>query len=603
MSGAADDDLDARLDARAEAEGAGGRQPPRFKTQGDALLIRDGGKDGTGDAWRYLAPRLDVLGVSRDADGENFGRLLTFTDTDGRAREVAVAMADVVGDGGELVRHLARLGYVPPAAPHAQRALREYVGGCQAGKRFRCVGRVGWCGPAFVLPDRTIGEADGERVLFQPEGIGFTHAYRAAGTLEDWQDGVARLAVGNTRLALSLSLALAGPLLAVLGEEGGGVHLRGQSSAGKSTALRACASVWGGGGAGYMRTWRATDNGLEAIAATHTDTVLCLDELGQADGRAAGAAAYMLANGQGKARAARSGGARAAQTWRVLFLSTGEVGLADKIMEDGRRGARAMAGQAVRVLDVPADPGAGHGLFDVLHGEAGGADLSRRLTEASASTYGTAGPAFVARLATEDHDALRTEYHQARAHFVAEVLAGLTEPDGQAERAAGRFALIAAAGELGVQWGVLPWPKGEAIAAARACFGDWLEARGGGGAAEAWEAVARVVAFVTEQGARFAPWGDDHDPLGVPTPPRLAGYRRTCPGEAAGWYVLPSVMKGEVLAGLDAKGAADALAAAGHFAWTTDGQKRRAGAQHRVPAAGGRRRLWHIRETITEGEA
>lgn len=45
------------------------------------------------------------------------------------------------------------------------------------------------------------------------------------------------------------------------------------------------------------------------------------------------------------------------------MLSTGEKGLADKILEEG---GRVQAGQAVRLVDIPADAGAGLGLFESL---------------------------------------------------------------------------------------------------------------------------------------------------------------------------------------------------------------------------------------------
>ena len=168
---------------------------------------------------------------------------------------------------------------------------------------------------------------------------------------------------------LSVCAALAPPLLDLVEAESGGMHLRGSSSIGKTTALRVAGSVWGGGGAhGYIRSWRATDNGLEGVALAHCDALLCLDELSQVAPQAAAEVAYMLANGQGKARAGRTGAARSAKAWRVLFLSTGEIGLADKIGEDPRSRKRLMAGQEVRVIDLPADAGAGLGLFEELHG-------------------------------------------------------------------------------------------------------------------------------------------------------------------------------------------------------------------------------------------
>ena len=51
--------------------------------------------------------------------------------------------------------------------------------------------------------------------------------------------------------------------------------------------------------------------------------------------------------------------------WRLLFLSAGEVGLAQHIRDAGKK---SKAGQAVRLVDIPADAGQGHGIFDTLHG-------------------------------------------------------------------------------------------------------------------------------------------------------------------------------------------------------------------------------------------
>ncbi len=133
------------------------------------------------------------------------------------------------------------------------------------------------------------------------------------------------------RLAImAASCAFAGPLLHLLGEAGGGVHLFGQSRRGKSTALHVAASVWGAprGHTPFARSWRATGNALEATAAEHNDTLLPLDEIGQVEPRELGEVAYMLANGVGKGRAHREGRAKPALTWRMLFLSTGEKRMA-----------------------------------------------------------------------------------------------------------------------------------------------------------------------------------------------------------------------------------------------------------------------------------
>ena len=70
--------------------------------------------------------------------------------------------------------------------------------------------------------------------------------------------------------------------------------------------------------------------------------------------------AYMLGNGQGKGRANRSGIARRVVRWRTMLLSSGEIGMVEKLREGGKRHK---AGQAARMVEFPADANAGFGAF------------------------------------------------------------------------------------------------------------------------------------------------------------------------------------------------------------------------------------------------
>src|SRR5215211_5643051 len=96
------------------------------------------------------------------------------------------------------------------------------------------------------------------------------------------------------------------------------------------------------------------------------------------DPREAGSTAYLLVNGQGKGRATRDADLRPRAEWRLMLLSSGEIGLGDKIAEGGRR---AKAGQLIRIADVPADAGRGFGLFEDTKGE-NPADFAKQLKAA-----------------------------------------------------------------------------------------------------------------------------------------------------------------------------------------------------------------------------
>lgn len=343
-----------------DPEARGTTLPPGFEYREDGLYFAQAG----GDTMK-VAGRIRAIARTRDASGNSWGLLLRWYDQDGREHRWAMPATLLAGDGSDIRVELLNRGLYVPQQPKARAKLNEFLATVDTGARARAVTKVGWAGDAFALPHLTVGDTPADRVIFQhPDSS--EHNYGSAGTLESWQQNVGQLAVGNSRLAFMISTAFVGPILRLQSEEGGGVNVVGSSSTGKTTGLRAAASVWGP--PAFIRQWRATSNGLEGIAAAHNETFLPLDELSQLDPREAGPTAYMLSNGQGKSRASRSGAARIATTWKVIYLSTGEVGLAG-LMIDARQARAPMAGQEVRILDVPADAGKGMGLFEALHGE------------------------------------------------------------------------------------------------------------------------------------------------------------------------------------------------------------------------------------------
>ena len=102
--------------------------------------------------------------------------------------------------------------------------------------------RPGDAMPPFVLPDDCFG-ADERDILLLQSATAHEHSFRQNGTLESWQENVARYAIGNSRLVLAISAAFAGPLVGPCSAEGGGLHFKGASSTGKSTALHVAGSV------------------------------------------------------------------------------------------------------------------------------------------------------------------------------------------------------------------------------------------------------------------------------------------------------------------------------------------------------------------------
>ncbi|HMW21964.1 MAG TPA: DUF927 domain-containing protein [Burkholderiaceae bacterium] len=574
------------------------------------------GDDGTTGSARRVCDRLEVLALARDSNDKGGALLLDFDSQFGRGRRWLMPLAMLAGDGAAYRGELLDMGFMTPADNNRRRWLTEYLQTRRPADRVRLVDRVGWQGRAYVLPRETLTQSDadpGERLMFHSEAPA-EDAFAQRGSAAQWQERIGRLCVGNSRLLFAASVALAGPVLAwVPGMESGGFHLRGDSSCGKTTALRVAASVWGG--RDYLQRWRATDNGLEAQAAQHSDCVLVLDELGQLDAKVAGESAYMLANGQGKARAGRNGGARPRLSWRLLWLSAGEIPLAQHMAEAGKR---IRAGQELRMVDMPADAGAGLGLFDTVHDHEGGAALAEHLAAACATTHGATGRAWLEWLVAHCDSwpkALRDDVDTLTLRFVPDTA------DGQVKRAGRRFALVAAAGELATRQGLTGWPEGAATEGVKRCFLAWVNARPAGfGSSERTEALRQVRAWLEKNGDALLTWWhramDDHKPntalragfkrmideAGQPVKydsaddycdARAPAGERSADAHLVEYMILPEAFRNEVCKGLDAPFVAKVLKDAGHL--KTDRDR----LTHKLRAPGmGNTPLFHVLPSV-----
>lgn len=473
-------------------------------------------QDGKRKHPEWVCSRLDVQALTRDQDGGGWGYLLAFADPLGRAKQWAMPAHTLSGDGNEYRRTLLNMGLRIAPSPRARNLLTQYIQTRQPEAFATCTDRIGWHGHAFVLPHETIGDA-AERIVFQTDNA-VENTFRSKGTADAWRERVGTLCAGNSRLVFAVACAFAGPLLRPAGVESGGFHFRGDSSSGKTTALKVAASVYGG--ASYLQRWSTTSNALEIIAAQHSDCLLILDELAQVDPKAAGDCAYLLANEQGKARATRNIAARPRLAWRLLFLSAGEIGLAEHMAEGMKR---TRTGQEVRMADIPADAGVELGAFENLHGHDCGAAFARHITGQAISVYGAPGRAWFEWLC--DHaDTLRPRIRDAAAALASQMVPEAA--GGQVERVGARFALVGAAGELATAAGLTGWKVGESERAARGCFNAWLAARGGIGNGEVVAMLRQVRRFLETHGeGRFTWWHRGGDAHSVKTLHRV-GFRR-----------------------------------------------------------------------------
>ena len=405
---------------------------------------------------------LEVKAITCTDDcSQTFGLLLRFRDLDGKPREWAMPRNLLRGSceelRGELLDHGVEI--------FDKHKLADWLQYRPPKQRVIAATATGWAdaGKSFVLPHRVIGPSN---VIFQSEKASTEGSAATGGTLATWKKDVAALCTGNPVPMLSICVALAGPLLAKVHRQSCGVHWVNDSSTGKTTALMVGASVWGGDK--FTRTWRSTANGLEGAASSLNDTCLCLDEISEADPKQIGEIVYSIANGVGKTRANRIGAARRVLRWQLTVLSTGERTVKAQMAEAGKL---VKAGQEIRLLNVPASRT--HGAFDELHQFPDGRTLSDHLKTVCKQHHGHAGPAFVESILNDDRDF---------GGFLQEIIqqAQFGAPDSQSGRAASAFALFGLAGELAIEYGIVPWASGDALTAAAECYQAWLNSRGKG---------------------------------------------------------------------------------------------------------------------------
>lgn len=493
----------------------------------------------------WLGAPIYFQAMTRNGDSESWGLLIGWHDPDGKLHWWSMPYAMLNDTRQSWRAELASGGWRGATSLKAKALLGQLLASVVVKDRARCVDRAGWHGNAYVRPDAVFGQGE-ERLVLQASMT--ANPFTQAGTLEDWNATIGTWARGNRLLMFGISAALSGFLLDLAGLDSGGFHFWGHSSTGKTTIMRAARSV--DGGPAGVRTWRSTSNGLEGISALHNDACLCLDELGQAPARTIGESIYMIANGQSKNRMNGDGSARPLKAWRLLLLSNGEMTIGDKVREDGQQ---VRAGQEVRIVDLSADAGAGMGAWQDLHGHETPGQFSDAIKAACAVHYGTLGRAYIETLARR-----REELNLVQ--DLAAVVSAWTPPgsSGQVRRVIDRFALAGLAGELAVDFGLVPWAEGEALAAARQCLESWLEGRGSTGDQEDRRAVDTVRAFIARYGSsRF----QNIDPS---TPERIldrAGFRRTLNGQEQ--FLFTGDQFKAVLGGLNPTTAAKALDAAG----------------------------------------
>lgn len=501
---------------------------------------------------RFISSPVLVTAKTRDDSSNNWGVLLQWKDDNGVKHIQALSMELFQTDGADLRKALAYQGVTIAPDQRARNLFQCYLMSYQANRYALCVDRVGWHENVFVLPHTQIGQtADNDLIVYQASNT-LDNRYQSKGTLAQWQSDVAQLVASHSLLVFSLCTAFTGQLLTPLNQQGGGFHLKGGSSKGKSTGLYLACSVWGKP-TQFYRTWRATGNALEHTAYMHNDSFLVLDEIGEiANPKELGNIVYMLANGLGKGRMTKQITAKPMHQWKVIFLSSGEKSLKDIMQEQGQK---TKLGQEIRLADIDIDQSE-YGIFDRLDFAEDGAKQSIELAKRLNQSYGVAGIAWLEYITSHKAQAIKQAEHLLEQY--RGVLAA-NHTQGHIVRVANYFALVAVAGELATQANITGWKSGTAFNAVQQVFNQWLGGFEYVGNFEDVEMLAHVKSFFeAHESSRFE--SITPEPDYAERIYNRVGYWEIENGEKV-FYVLPEQFKNEICKGYDYKKVAKVLKA------------------------------------------
>ena len=511
------------------------RPHPRFDTNNRGVWWINVRTDKDGDIVEaeplLLSDPIDIIGTGQDNDGAYY-RIIKFKDKITRQQKTAALPQAEIADG-KCWGRLGFYGLSIESNPTKRRKLADYLQKEGSQTAFTITDRAGWHEDSYIMPSgETITATDKDPAIIYNGDTSQAKAYQPNGELTDWQQNIARYAVGNSRLCLALGASFAAPLLSLLNEESGGFHLMGDSSDGKTTAAKVALSVWGKP-SGSLLSWSGTKIGFSNTAAARNDGLLVLDEIGQASPHVIGDTVYSVMNGINKVQGAKQGGNRALSRWKVMMFSIGEK-TPDSILKHHKGDWN--AGQAARLPSIRA--AAQYGIYDTLHGFEDGALLSEHIAQSAEKYHGTAGRLFIRQL-LDDLEQAKQQATERMAAFMATI----PELSGQARRVAKRFAIAAAALELAAP--VTGLPVGVGMAGVKKCFDEWLEANGAG-KHEDRRIIEQAEDFIAQHalGTRFMEWSDKS------TNKDHAGYRKQ-EGEKLELWVIRRVFANEIAQSFD----------------------------------------------------
>ncbi len=189
-------------------------------------------------------------------------------------------------------------------------------------EEINSVGRLGWIADYGFSPYVSNLRFDGD--------ISFKTMFdniKECGSFEEWKNKASEVRKDSVIARIILAASFASVLVSPCNALPFFVHLWGGTGSGKTVALMLAASVWASPKMGdYIHTFNSTVVGQELTASFVNNMPLIMDELQVIKDRGDfDSIIYMLSEGVGRSRGAKTGGIQKLKTWKNAILSTGEM--------------------------------------------------------------------------------------------------------------------------------------------------------------------------------------------------------------------------------------------------------------------------------------
>jgi hypothetical protein len=406
-----------------------------------------------------------------DKATDKYLEVFEFPVSDLQTRTLEIQPSDV-HEPKLLAKHLRNAGAQLPKDKGDRQQALDALAKADPPEEWIYEEHTGWIedGKAFVTTTGVIGDVDTKIIgVNQSKDVkDRSGKLSVQGGWKAWREQVAEPARNSTTLMLSISAALAAPLLAFTGGQSFSINLFGPTRAGKSVATVAAASVIGIGRERDLISWKISNARLEQRLPEFNDAIFPIDDLDKLSGtdkkkyERIRELAYSISHGFATARHSSFTEAHegAHKSWSSILLTSCQFS-AQQLAHAAKM--ERQHGEALRLIDVPAVFGGSDHIFDGASANATNNEDWRShaftgIAEACEQNHGKPFRKYIKALIAK-RATLKDEVASNVSSFVGS--AG-DKFDGAITRdVARKFGLIYAGGLFGIQCRLLPWTEAE----------------------------------------------------------------------------------------------------------------------------------------------